>query len=841
MKRFLFFILFSLVYFAGFGQTDVDSVSVVTPSEVVSQNTIGIDDSLFTIIGGEWRRLTVREFRDTVINVYAGSVVSDTADIANPLEGDLFVTPDSLALYSDKWVFWDRSNTDDQGVTNFSLGGTTLTLEIEDDGQPAHTVDLSSLQDGTGTDDQTLNYSGSGSLSIESGNTVDLSDLLDNTDGQTLSWVQGTGVLSISGGNNITISTMTGATSVADGEQGLVPKPLAGGESLFLRGDGTWSNPTTVDAGAQISDSLTALTGSLTSPFLPYWGESGFQDSPLEYLNDQSIGLPTGTTAQQPLAGRAGAFRFNTDNTAFEGDDGTSWRELAWADETIPPDPGGLTNNSLLWYDNNLLKSLPIRYDATDDVYYGVTGSLVFSEATSTATVNALDGTRILAVGGSTNGVNTSGNAESIILGGNIMSASTGRIYRSVLNGAVIGPASTAAVNMSRVLAVGQTMLRGTTGNHQNSALVGISLQNQGGYVENSNMIGSSLLSSSTYTRESNLVGSNIANGITGTARYLDIVGERIISNSSLPVNDNINLQYVRILGDFILDSLGGKSGLHERIDLFGEFQLRSTTQIADTRAWGYQVGRINIKEINHSDLFGWQALGFGTYKMGIDTSLSNVFAKGYQAFYNYESTNMDGSAAWGYKTGLGNEYENVWLFGNHVEANQNNQIVIGDVGGTPLSTGGGIEQVKLGNYPFNVDQDTTGKDGQVLTYNSSSGEIELQSKSGHNTFSTTTGTPSDTLVAKDRGVYKFDALTASGTQAIDVSGLATGDSFLFLCVNVDTNTMTVDIDDNSAAGGFIRHVTNGDFAADATESFTVNGTYKFIYDGTDLIIIDIN
>ena len=49
----------------------------------------------------------------------------------------------------------DGTGTDDQTIDVFSLAGTTLSLSLENDGQAAQTVDLSSLQDGTGTDDQT--------------------------------------------------------------------------------------------------------------------------------------------------------------------------------------------------------------------------------------------------------------------------------------------------------------------------------------------------------------------------------------------------------------------------------------------------------------------------------------------------------------------------------------------------------------------------------------------------------------------------------------------------------------------------------------------------------------
>jgi hypothetical protein len=48
------------------------------------------------------------------------------------------------------------AGTDDQTIDVFQLSGTELQLSLEDDGEATQTVELSSLQDGTGTDDQTL-------------------------------------------------------------------------------------------------------------------------------------------------------------------------------------------------------------------------------------------------------------------------------------------------------------------------------------------------------------------------------------------------------------------------------------------------------------------------------------------------------------------------------------------------------------------------------------------------------------------------------------------------------------------------------------------------------------
>lgn len=62
----------------------------------------------------------------------------------------------------------DGTGTDNQTIDNLSLVGTTLRLSLEDDAQPLQTVDLSSLQDGSGgTLDQAYDFGGAGA-----GNTI---------------------------------------------------------------------------------------------------------------------------------------------------------------------------------------------------------------------------------------------------------------------------------------------------------------------------------------------------------------------------------------------------------------------------------------------------------------------------------------------------------------------------------------------------------------------------------------------------------------------------------------------------------------------------------------------
>jgi hypothetical protein len=193
------------------------------------QDGTGTDDQNLTLAGN-------------TLSIESGNSVSLAAYLDNTDTQDLSFAGTTLSLTDggsvDLSSLQDGTGTDDQQVNTFSLSGTDLTLEIESDGQAPHIVDLSSLQDGTGTDSQTLSFAiASGDLSISSGNTVN-------------------------------IPAMAGATSSADGEQGFVPKPTAGEENLFLRGDGTWGNPTTGgdNWGSQVAQTSGFIGGDGTGP-----------------------------------------------------------------------------------------------------------------------------------------------------------------------------------------------------------------------------------------------------------------------------------------------------------------------------------------------------------------------------------------------------------------------------------------------------------------------------------------------------------------------------------------------------------------------------------------------
>jgi hypothetical protein len=91
---------------------------------------------------------------------------------------------------------------------------------------------------------------------------------------------------------------------------------------------------------------------------------------------------------------------------------------------------------------------------------------------------------------------------------------------------------------------------------------------------------------------------------------------------------------------------------------------------------------------------------------------------------------------------------------GNQIVSSSNGAIVI-----TPDGTG----NVKLGNFEFDVDQDLTGKDDFVLTYDTVSRTISLEAASGG---VDTSGTPADDQIA----VFT-DADTVEGSSGLTYDG----------------------------------------------------------------------
>ena len=156
--------------------------------------------------------------------------IDNDTDSLNELQQLTFVGTD-LSITNGNTVdlssLQDGTGTDDQNISGSALNGTNLTIGIE--GGSSETIDLSSLQDGTGTDNQ--NISGSTlngtdlTIGIEGGNSevIDLSSLQDGTgtDDQNIagSALNGTNLtIGIEGGNSeiIDLSSLQDGTGTDD-------------------------------------------------------------------------------------------------------------------------------------------------------------------------------------------------------------------------------------------------------------------------------------------------------------------------------------------------------------------------------------------------------------------------------------------------------------------------------------------------------------------------------------------------------------------------------------------------------------------------------------------------
>ena len=267
---------------------------------------------------------TDTQLTEEQVEDYAGGMVTGNTETLitvtyQDADGTIdFVVDNNLANYSNATSQFLTSEVDGstsneiQTVDSLGLTGTTLGISLSSDGVVQKTVDLASLQDGTGTDDQNLSVTGSGPtyvLDIEDGNDVTISAsgiatlsepsanelriTATESDGdpanelQTLSWSAGTGgqdeITLSDGGGTVTITddvndadsdatneiqdlsytAATGALGISDGGtgttipvmtasvRGLTPDGDGAGTDEYLREDGTWAVPPGTDTDDQ--------------------------------------------------------------------------------------------------------------------------------------------------------------------------------------------------------------------------------------------------------------------------------------------------------------------------------------------------------------------------------------------------------------------------------------------------------------------------------------------------------------------------------------------------------------------------------------------------------------
>lgn len=215
------------------------------------------------IISGTGISTTSNSSSITITNSSPDQVVSITGGGINSVSG-------TYPSFTVTGTEVDGSVTNEiQQIDTFSLSGNTLRVSLSSDNVPAKSVDLSpyvnvgtdlsfnldTLRSSTGTDVRIIAGTGITTSSTSSGITINNSGDLSNTNElQNLSYNVATSALTISGGTGTAIPIFLGATGV-DGERGLVPKPFAGEDTYFLRGDGQWWN---------IADQLLTNEGALT-------------------------------------------------------------------------------------------------------------------------------------------------------------------------------------------------------------------------------------------------------------------------------------------------------------------------------------------------------------------------------------------------------------------------------------------------------------------------------------------------------------------------------------------------------------------------------------------------
>jgi hypothetical protein len=161
---------------------------------------------LFSWDGTQWISVVNTDAQDLALTTNTLSLTNDgtAVDLSGYLDNtdaqDLSLSTNTLSLTNDGTTVDLSGYLDNIDAQTVSLTGTTLAISN------GNTLDLSSLQDGIGTDAQDLALTTNTLSLTNDGTPVDLSGYLDNTDAQTVS-LTGT-TLAISNGNTLNLSSL---------------------------------------------------------------------------------------------------------------------------------------------------------------------------------------------------------------------------------------------------------------------------------------------------------------------------------------------------------------------------------------------------------------------------------------------------------------------------------------------------------------------------------------------------------------------------------------------------------------------------------------------------------
>lgn len=215
--------------------------------------------------------------------------------------------------------------------------------------------------------------------------TIDAQDsdwVLTNNNG-SIGWYK----LPANAFNNSTYSVMSGATTSADGTQGLVPKPTKSNVDMFLKGDGTWATPTNTTysvvtktanglvpktgttASATISSEANEWVLTTTSGNTPTW-----RKLPSAAFTTASYTLPTATTSA------LGGIKVGSVNT-------DAFANLSGKFYSVNADKNGLAYVQVPWTDTTY--TLPT---ATSSKLGGVKVGTTLTDVTGYTAVHIKDG-----------------------------------------------------------------------------------------------------------------------------------------------------------------------------------------------------------------------------------------------------------------------------------------------------------------------------------------------------------------------------------------------------------------------------------------------------------------
>ena len=194
---------------------------------------------------------------------------------------------------------------------------------------------------------------------------------------QDLEFDVATGILSITNGTGDTIPEMVGATGGSNGASGLVPQPLAGQESLFLRGDGTYANPSTGGDN---------------------WGSQVVQKT-ARFSGDGTAGSPLDLAQQSATSGQVLKWNGSSWAPAADTDTNTDAQTLSLVTNTLSIS-GGNGVSLAAYLDNTDAQTLSLATN-TLSISGGNNVSLApYLDNTDGQTLTFTESTRVLAISG---------------------------------------------------------------------------------------------------------------------------------------------------------------------------------------------------------------------------------------------------------------------------------------------------------------------------------------------------------------------------------------------------------------------------------------------------------